>query len=129
MASTCGLKIVRSDGSDLQAFWRDARGDPVWSPDGRSIAFVGGTSAGTGIFLTHLSYPARTLEGMSDDRFDRIDQTLDRLLNVALDHGQIIAEIKGGMAEMQLDLRELRRDVSSLRETTTEHLTWHLGRT
>jgi hypothetical protein len=58
----------------------------------------------------------------SETRFDRIDQTLDRLLGLALDHGRDIGEIKA-------DIREIRKQVVGIHEGLTEHLTWHLGRT
>ena len=54
-------------------------------------------------------------------RFDRIDQTLDRMLGILQDHGRQLEEIK-------TDVREVRRDLSDLQKDFREHLLWHLGR-
>ena len=54
-------------------------------------------------------------------RFERSDQTMDRLLTLAMDHGGDIGEIKA-------DLRQIKGSVLGLQEAFTEHLGWHLGR-
>lgn len=66
---------------------------------------------------------------MSDDRFDRIDQTLDRLLTLALDHAKEIGEVKDRLRGIEIDIREIRKQVVGIHEALTEHLTWHLDRT
>lgn len=64
---------------------------------------------------------------MSDERFDRIDQTLDRILGVLQDHGRQLDELNSGQAEIRADLRQIRVAVDSLQEGFAEHLGWHLG--
>jgi hypothetical protein len=66
---------------------------------------------------------------VNDDRFDRIDHTLDRLLALAMDHGRDIAEVKDRLGGIETDIREIRKQVVGIHEALTEHLTWHLGRT
>lgn len=65
---------------------------------------------------------------MTDARFDRIDQTLDRLLTLAMDHGRDIGEVKERLGGIETDVREIRKQVVGIHEALTEHLTWHLGR-
>lgn len=65
---------------------------------------------------------------MSAERFDRIDQTLDRLLTLAMDHGRELVEIKNRLVGIETDIREIRKQVGGIHEAFTEHLTWHLGR-
>ena len=57
----------------------------------------------------------------ADGRFDRIDQTLDRVLGLLQDHGRQLEEIK-------TDVHDVRRDLSELQKDFREHLLWHLGR-
>lgn len=66
---------------------------------------------------------------MESERFDRIDQTLDRLLALAMDHGKDIAEIKDRLGGIERDIRQVRTAVDGISEAFTEHLGWHLGRT
>ena len=54
-------------------------------------------------------------------RFDRVDQTLDRMLGLLQDHGRQLEEIKS-------DVHDVRRDLSELQKDFREHLLWHLGR-
>jgi len=61
------------------------------------------------------------MASLNDDRFDRIDQTLDRVLGLLLDHGTQLGEVKA-------DVREIRKQVVGIHDALTEHLTWHLGR-
>lgn len=61
------------------------------------------------------------MASVNDERFDRLDLTLDRILGILQDHG-------GQLAELKADVREVRREVAGIHEGFTEHLGWHLGR-
>jgi chromosome segregation ATPase len=65
---------------------------------------------------------------MSAERFDHIDQTLDRILGILQDHGRQLDELKADVRELKADIREIRREVVGIHEAFTEHLGWHLGR-
>ncbi|HVW33776.1 MAG TPA: hypothetical protein VHL53_14660 [Acidimicrobiia bacterium] len=61
-------------------------------------------------------------------RFDRVDQTLDRMLGLLQDHGHQLEEVKAGLGEIKGDVRDVRRDLSELQKDFREHLLWDLGR-
>lgn len=58
----------------------------------------------------------------NQDRFDRIDQTLDRVLGLLQDHGRQLDDISRRLTRIETR-------VDSLEEGSREHLAWHLGRT
>jgi hypothetical protein len=68
------------------------------------------------------------MEDNTGDRFDRIDQTLDRILGILVDHGHQLDALAAGQAEIRADIRQIRAAVDSIQEAFAEHLTWHLGR-
>ena len=61
-------------------------------------------------------------------RFDRIDQTLDRVLGLLQDHGRQLEEHGRYLEDIRSDVRDVRRDLSELQKDFREHLLWHLGR-
>ena len=68
------------------------------------------------------------MASLNDDRFDRIDQTLDRILGILQDHGGQLTDIKGRLGGIETDIRQIRGAVDSIQEAFTDHLGWHLGR-
>ncbi|MGH8997784.1 MAG: hypothetical protein ACRDY7_00135 [Acidimicrobiia bacterium] len=86
--------------------------------------------------------------GGADERFTQISHTLDRLLTLAMDHGQGIADLRADVSEVRTGITQVRGDMSQVRvemaqvrvemaqvrhafdgvqEALTEHLGWHLG--
>ena len=64
----------------------------------------------------------------AESRFDRIDETLERVLGLLDDHGRQVQGVKADVGGITADIRDVRRELSALRKDFQKHLLWHLGR-
>lgn len=54
-----------------------------------------------------------------DDRFDRLDETLERVLFHLQNHSQQLTELQAGQAEIRADIHRIRVSVDTLLRGST----------